>query len=69
MVSEGMREQFLERGVQLIAPEAGAEAIIAEIEEAGSDPLVVIGDGPWMTRSLDEAHVEHAAAAMRAASA
>jgi NAD(P)-dependent dehydrogenase (short-subunit alcohol dehydrogenase family) len=67
MVSGGVRAQFLERGIQLISFEAGAEAIIGEIEEASGDPLVIVGDGPWTARAGDEAHPEHFAAVMRAA--
>jgi NAD(P)-dependent dehydrogenase (short-subunit alcohol dehydrogenase family) len=55
MVSEGLREQFQNRGVQLIPVQSGVDAIVREIEGAGTDPVVILGDGPWMALAQSEA--------------
>ena len=48
MVSDEVRAQFLERGIQVIPPQAGVEAIAREIADtASSNAVVVVGDGPW----------------------
>jgi NAD(P)-dependent dehydrogenase (short-subunit alcohol dehydrogenase family)/acyl carrier protein len=53
MVSNTVREQFLSRGVQLIAIEDGARCVLAAIESPASEsPLVVVGDGPWAASAL-----------------
>jgi acyl transferase domain-containing protein/NAD(P)-dependent dehydrogenase (short-subunit alcohol dehydrogenase family) len=55
MVSEQVRRQFLERGVQPIAPAAGAEAALNEIESGRrTQPAVVSGDGPWVKEAVSE---------------
>jgi acyl transferase domain-containing protein/NAD(P)H-dependent flavin oxidoreductase YrpB (nitropropane dioxygenase family)/NAD(P)-dependent dehydrogenase (short-subunit alcohol dehydrogenase family)/acyl carrier protein len=55
MVSEQVRRQFVERGVQPIPPAAGAEAALREIESGGqAEPVVVVGDGPWVKEALSE---------------
>ena len=53
MVSEQVRRQFLERGVEPIPPSAGVEAALDEIE-AGSrtQPAVVSGNGPWAKEAV-----------------
>lgn len=53
MVSEQVRRQFLDRGVQPIPPTAGAEAALNEIE-AGMQAAVVLGDGPWVKEAVSE---------------
>ncbi|NWG32617.1 MAG: SDR family NAD(P)-dependent oxidoreductase, partial [Rhodocyclaceae bacterium] len=48
MASAGVRAQFLERGIHLIAPESGVAAAALEIQAGGkSEPVVALGDGPW----------------------
>jgi hypothetical protein len=48
MVSEEVRRQFTERGVQLITPEAGRRALDQEILFGRKGEVeVVFGDGPW----------------------
>ena len=54
MVSEGVRQQFEERGIGLIPPDAGAAAVFAEIGREKLDPIVVIGDGPWTAGASSE---------------
>jgi NAD(P)-dependent dehydrogenase (short-subunit alcohol dehydrogenase family) len=50
MVGPAVREQFLRRGVQLIDPGAGCEALLRELS-AGSkgNPEIILGGGPWST--------------------
>lgn len=48
MAGEEVKRQFAERGVRVIPPAAGCEALLAEIgapKARGS--VLVIGDGPW----------------------
>jgi acyl transferase domain-containing protein/NAD(P)-dependent dehydrogenase (short-subunit alcohol dehydrogenase family)/acyl carrier protein len=48
MASAGVRSQFLERGIHLIAPESGVVAAALEIQAGSrSEPVVALGDGPW----------------------
>ena len=55
MVSEQVRRQFLDRGVQPITPAAGAEAALDEIEAGNrTQPAVVLGDGPWVKEAVSE---------------
>ncbi len=55
MVSDEVRRQFLERGVQLIPPVEGAQAVIDEIENTGPpEAIVVFGGGPWSRDALPE---------------
>jgi hypothetical protein len=48
MASEGVRRQFLARGITPIDPALGVRAVLDELA-AGlpSDAVVVVGDGPW----------------------
>ncbi len=46
MADPGVQKQFLERGVQIIAPRDGTSMLEREIR-AGSGSTVVIGGGPW----------------------
>ena len=47
MVSDAVKNQFIERGVQLIPPTGGAEALCAEMEAGSrSEPVVALGGGP-----------------------
>jgi NAD(P)-dependent dehydrogenase (short-subunit alcohol dehydrogenase family) len=49
MVTPEVRRQFLENGIHLVPPDAGAEAVLCEMSAGGrADPVVVIGDGPWV---------------------
>ncbi len=48
MATEGVRQQFADRGVQLIPPDAGSRAFADEIAFGRKeDAVVVLGDGPW----------------------
>jgi NAD(P)-dependent dehydrogenase (short-subunit alcohol dehydrogenase family) len=48
MVTEEVKRQFATRGIQVISLAAGVEALAREITaEDSSDPVVVIGGGPW----------------------
>jgi NAD(P)-dependent dehydrogenase (short-subunit alcohol dehydrogenase family) len=48
MVSDGTARQFAARGIELVDPEAGRRAFIAELESADKGtPEVVLGRGPW----------------------
>jgi acyl transferase domain-containing protein/NAD(P)H-dependent flavin oxidoreductase YrpB (nitropropane dioxygenase family)/NAD(P)-dependent dehydrogenase (short-subunit alcohol dehydrogenase family)/acyl carrier protein len=50
MVSEEVRRQFAERGVQMITPEAGRRALDKEIRLGRKGEVeVVLGNGPWET--------------------
>jgi len=54
-VSEQVRRQFLDRGVQPILPSAGAGAALDEIEAGNrAQPAVVLGDGPWVKEAVSE---------------
>jgi NAD(P)-dependent dehydrogenase (short-subunit alcohol dehydrogenase family) len=48
MVGAAVRQQFFQRGVQLIEPEIGCDALLSELS-AGSkgNPEVILGGGPW----------------------
>jgi NAD(P)-dependent dehydrogenase (short-subunit alcohol dehydrogenase family) len=48
MVSEHVKRQFANRGIQVIPVASGVAAVAREIEaEESPDPVVVLGDGPW----------------------
>jgi NAD(P)-dependent dehydrogenase (short-subunit alcohol dehydrogenase family)/acyl carrier protein len=48
MVTEDIRRQFISRGVQLISPRDGAEAVIREIaRETAEECMPILGGGPW----------------------
>jgi len=48
MVSPEVARGFVERGVQLIAPQAGQGTFVSELIRGRKDEVVVIlGDGPW----------------------
>jgi acyl transferase domain-containing protein/NAD(P)H-dependent flavin oxidoreductase YrpB (nitropropane dioxygenase family)/NAD(P)-dependent dehydrogenase (short-subunit alcohol dehydrogenase family) len=56
MVSEETRQQFLSRGVQMIPPAAGVEALLREIESGQSgQAMVALGGGPWSEAALTAA--------------
>jgi NAD(P)-dependent dehydrogenase (short-subunit alcohol dehydrogenase family) len=49
MVSEQVKRQFASRGIQVISTTAGVAAVAREIKAEGvSDPVVVMGGGPWV---------------------
>jgi len=48
MVSEQVKRQFASRGIQVIPASAGVAAIAREIKARDSDPVVVVGGGPWV---------------------
>ncbi len=54
MVSEGIRQQFEERGIQLIPLEPGAAAVFEEIAREQLEPILVVGDGPWSEAARSE---------------
>jgi NAD(P)-dependent dehydrogenase (short-subunit alcohol dehydrogenase family) len=58
MVTDEVRQQFLSRRVQMIAPGPGAEALVNEIIHACTEPIVALGDGYWS----EDKPVEDAAA-------
>ena len=50
MVTDEIRRQFLSRGVHLIPPRDGAEALLHEIlREDQTEPMPIFGNGPWAT--------------------
>lgn len=59
MVSEEVRTQFLSRGIQLIPPPAGSEALVSELvasNQAGH--VLVFGDGPWFEKPAQRVALE-----------
>ena len=57
MVSAGVREQFLDRGIHLISPSAGCRVVQTEIEcEKAKDAVIVVGDGPWANQDISAAY-------------
>jgi len=48
MVSEQVKRQFASRGIQVIPASAGVAAIAREIKARDSEPVVVVGGGPWV---------------------
>jgi len=64
MVSEEVRKQFLSLGVQLIAPAAGADAVLREIESGDrADAVAAFGDGPWGKFAVTPAALHQGASA------
>jgi NAD(P)-dependent dehydrogenase (short-subunit alcohol dehydrogenase family) len=52
MVSAEVKRQFTSRGIQVIPPAAGGAAIAREMRVTGSsDPIVVVGAGPWVSEA------------------
>ena len=48
MVGEEVRDQFVRRGVQLIEPSAGSNALIEELLAGRKgEPEIILGGGPW----------------------
>lgn len=53
MVSDGVRRQFAERGVQLIPPAAGCRTFDEELRFGRKGQAeVIIGDGPWKNDAI-----------------
>jgi NAD(P)-dependent dehydrogenase (short-subunit alcohol dehydrogenase family) len=59
MVSEHVKQQFVRRGIQVISAPAGVAAVAREIKtDSLSDPVVVVGGGPWVADALRAPEVE-----------
>src|SRR6266545_2202952 len=52
MVSEQVKGQFASRGIQVISASAGVAAIAREIKARDSEPIVVVGGGPWVADAV-----------------
>jgi len=59
MVSEQVKRQFAARGIQVIAAPAGVAAVAREIvSHERSEPIVVMGGGPWVGEAVRLPEVE-----------
>jgi NAD(P)-dependent dehydrogenase (short-subunit alcohol dehydrogenase family)/acyl carrier protein len=59
MVSEEARRQFASRGIHVIPVAAGVAALEREIASGeGSDPVVVLGSGPWQRDAMAAQEME-----------
>jgi len=58
MVSEPVKRQFASRGIQVISASAGVAAIAREIKARDSEPIVVVGGGPWVADAVRSPELE-----------
>jgi acyl transferase domain-containing protein/NAD(P)H-dependent flavin oxidoreductase YrpB (nitropropane dioxygenase family)/NADP-dependent 3-hydroxy acid dehydrogenase YdfG len=58
MVSEQVKRQFASRGIQVIPASAGVAAAAREIKAHDSEPVVVVGGGPWVADAARPLPVE-----------
>ena len=55
MVTEEVRRQFLSRGIHMIPPDAGVDAVLLEMERGAlQDAVVAFGEGPWGTVAVPD---------------
>jgi acyl transferase domain-containing protein/NAD(P)H-dependent flavin oxidoreductase YrpB (nitropropane dioxygenase family)/NADP-dependent 3-hydroxy acid dehydrogenase YdfG len=52
MVSDAVATAFARRGIEAIDVPSGCAALLAELEHDVSDPVVVLGNGPWLGSTL-----------------
>jgi len=59
MVSDEVRRQFAERGVELVSPKGGRELLDSELKKGKKrDAEVVVGEGPWERIEASESSIQ-----------